>query len=311
MKVKQGMKDAAMRIGIDLGGTKIEALAIDKDGKELLRYRVPTPREDYEGTIAAMVGLVQRIEKETGAVGTVGAGIPGSVSSRTGLVKNANSTWLNGMPFDRDLSAAMGREVRVANDANCLAVSEATDGAAAGKRVVFAVIVGTGCGGGVALNGQVHAGINGVGGEWGHNPLPWASPEEYPGPVCYCGKRGCLEMWISGTGVARDFLEVTGRAQSGPEIMAACEAGVPDAVAAVERLEDRLARALAHVINILDPDVFVFGGGLSKVERIYREVPKRLSRYVFGGETETPLLQAKFGDSSGVRGAAWLWPNLD
>nr|WP_255551275.1 fructokinase [Granulicella sp. dw_53] len=300
-----------MRIGIDLGGTKIEALAIDKDGKELLRYRVPTPREDYEGTIAAMVGLVQRIEKETGAVGTVGAGIPGSVSSRTGLVKNANSTWLNGMPFDRDLSAAMGREVRVANDANCLAVSEATDGAAAGKRVVFAVIVGTGCGGGVALNGQVHAGINGVGGEWGHNPLPWASPEEYPGPVCYCGKRGCLEMWISGTGVARDFLEVTGRAQSGPEIMAACEAGVPDAVAAVERLEDRLARALAHVINILDPDVFVFGGGLSKVERIYREVPKRLSRYVFGGETETPLLQAKFGDSSGVRGAAWLWPNLD
>ncbi len=309
--MKQGMKDAAMRIGIDLGGTKIEALAIDKDGKELLRYRVPTPREDYEGTIAAMVGLVQRIEKETGAVGTVGAGIPGSVSSRTGLVKNANSTWLNGMPFDRDLSAAMGREVRVANDANCLAVSEATDGAAAGKRVVFAVIVGTGCGGGVALNGQVHAGINGVGGEWGHNPLPWASPEEYPGPVCYCGKRGCLEMWISGTGVARDFLEVTGRAQSGPEIMAACEAGVPDAVAAVERLEDRLARALAHVINILDPDVFVFGGGLSKVERIYREVPKRLSRYVFGGETETPLLQAKFGDSSGVRGAAWLWPNLD
>jgi fructokinase len=304
------MKDTAMRIGIDLGGTKIEALAIDKNGNELLRYRVPTPRDDYAGTIAAMVGLVQRIEQETGSVGTVGAGIPGSVSRRTGLVKNANSTWLNGMPFDRDLSAAMGREVRVANDANCLAVSEATDGAAAGKGLVFAVIVGTGCGGGVALNGHVHAGINGVGGEWGHNPLPWAGPEEFPGPLCYCGKRGCLETWISGTGVARDYLEVTGEEKSSPAIMAACEAGDPRAMAAVGRLEDRLARALAHVINILDPDVFVFGGGLSKVERIYREVPLRLKQYVFGDEADTPLVQAKYGDSSGVRGAAWLWPDL-
>ena len=304
------MTEAGMRIGIDLGGTKIEALAIDKGGKELLRYRVPTPREDYAGTIAAMAGLVKRIEDETGQVATVGAGIPGSVSRRTGLIKNANSTWLNGMPFDRDLSAAMGREVRVANDANCLAVSEATDGAAAGQGVVFAVIVGTGCGGGVALNGHVHAGINGVGGEWGHNPLPWAKPEEYPGAVCYCGKRGCLETWISGTGVAREFLEVTGKAKSSPEIMAGCEAGDPECVAAVERLEDRIARALAHVINILDPDVFVFGGGLSKVERIYREVPRLLPKYTFGAEAETPLLQAKYGDSSGVRGAAWLWPNL-
>jgi fructokinase len=304
------MKDAAMRIGIDLGGTKIEALAIDRDGNELLRYRVPTPREDYEGTIAAMVGLVQRIERETGAVGTVGAGIPGSVSRRTGLVKNANSTWLNGMPFDRDLSAAMGREVRVANDANCLAVSEATDGAAAGQGVVFAVILGTGCGGGVALKGQVHAGINGVGGEWGHNPLPWASGYEVPGPPCYCGKRGCLETWLSGTGLARDFFEVTGRQMRGPDIMAACDAGDADATAAVGRLEDRLARALASVINILDPDVFVFGGGLSKAERIYRELPRLLPKYVFGGEAETQLVQAKYGDSSGVRGAAWLWPHL-
>jgi fructokinase len=304
------MKDALMRIGIDLGGTKIEALAIDRDGNELLRYRVPTPREDYEGTIAAMVGLVQRIERETGAVGTVGAGIPGSVSRRTGLVKNANSTWLNGMPFDRDLSAAMGREVRVANDANCLAVSEATDGAAAGQGVVFAVILGTGCGGGVALRGQVHAGINGVGGEWGHNPLPWASGYEVPGPPCYCGKRGCLETWLSGTGLARDFLEVTGRQMRGPDIMAACDAGDEDATAAVGRLEDRLARALASVINVLDPDVFVFGGGLSKAERIYRELPRLLPKYVFGGEAETQLVQAKYGDSSGVRGAAWLWPHL-
>jgi fructokinase len=304
------MKDAVMRIGIDLGGTKIEALAIDRDGNELLRYRVPTPREDYAGTIAAMVGIVQRIERETGAVGTVGAGIPGSVSRRTGLVKNANSTWLNGMPFDRDLSAAMGREVRVANDANCLAVSEATDGAAAGQGVVFAVILGTGCGGGVALKGQVHAGVNGVGGEWGHNPLPWASGYEVPGPPCYCGKRGCLETWLSGTGLARDFLEVTGRQMRGPDIMAACDAGDADAVAAVGRLEDRLARALASVINILDPDVFVFGGGLSKAERIYRELPRLLPKYVFGGEAETLLVQAKYGDSSGVRGAAWLWPDL-
>ena len=304
------MTDAKMRIGIDLGGTKIEALAIDRDGTELLRYRVPTPREDYDGTIAAMVGLVHRIEKETGAMGTVGAGIPGSVSGRTGLIKNSNSTWLNGMRLDRDLSTALSREVRVANDANCLAVSEATDGAAAGKGVVFAVILGTGCGGGVAINGHVHAGINGVGGEWGHNPLPWAKPEEYPGPVCFCGRFGCLERWLSGTGVARDYLEVTGRVKTSPEIMIDCEAGDPDGVAAVERWEDRLARALSHVINVLDPDVLVFGGGLSKSERIYCNVPKMLGTYVFGGEAETPLLQAKFGDSSGVRGAAWLWPNL-
>ncbi len=279
-----------------------------RSGAELLRYRVPTPREDYAATIAAMVGLVQRIERETGAVGTVGAGIPGSVSRRTGLVKNANSTWLNGMPLDRDLAAAMGREVRLANDANCLAVSEATDGAAAGKRVVFAVILGTGCGGGVALNGLVHAGINGVGGEWGHNPLPWASGYELPGPRCFCGKLGCLEMWLSGTGVARDYLEVTGRSKRSEEIIAECEAGDADAIATVERWEDRLARALAHVVNILDPDVFVFGGGMSKMERIYREVPRLLPKYVFGGEAETPLVQAKYGDSSGVRGAAWLWP---
>jgi fructokinase len=304
------MTDAQMRIGIDLGGTKIEALAIDKSGKELLRYRVPTPREDYAGTVAAMAGLVQRIERETGLVGTVGAGIPGSVSRRTGLVKNANSTWLNGMPFDRDLSAAMGREVRVANDANCLAVSEATDGAAAGQAVVFAVIMGTGCGGGVALNGLVQAGINGVGGEWGHNPLPWARPEEYPGPLCYCGKRGCLEMWLSGTGLARDYREVTGRELSSPEIVAGADAGDGDAVAAMERLKDRLARALAHVINILDPDMIVFGGGLSKVKGIYEDVQPRLAKYVFGGEAETPLVVAKYGDSSGVRGAAWLWPNV-
>jgi fructokinase len=299
-----------MRIGIDLGGTKIEALGIDNSGNERVRHRVPTPRGEYAGTIAAMVDLVKRIERETGETGTVGAGIPGTVSRLTGLVKNANSTWLNGRKLREDLSDELGREVRMANDANCLAVSEATDGAAAGRQVVFGVILGTGCGGGVALDGRVHDGINGVAGEWGHNPLPWASGDELPGPECYCGKRGCMEMWVSGTALGLDFLRVTGRALSGPEIMAACFAGDAEAVAAVERLEDRLARGLAMLVNTLDPDVFVFGGGLSKAQRIYGNVARLLPRYVFGGEVDTPLLQAKFGDSSGVRGAAWLWPAL-
>ena len=297
-----------MRIGIDLGGTKIEALAIDNNGVELLRYRIDTPRDDYDATVAAMVGLVHRLEKETVKTGSVGAGIPGSISGRTGLVKNANSTWLNGRPLDRDLSAMLGREVRVANDANCLAVSEATDGAGAGKRLVFGVILGTGCGGGLAVDGHVHAGQNGVGGEWGHNPLPWPRPEEYPGPECYCGKRGCLEMWISGTGIARDYESATGKGLTTREIMTAFEAGEPDATAAIARFDDRLARGLAHVINVLDPDVLVLGGGVSRGQHIYRTVPKLLSQYVFGGEADTPILQATYGDSSGVRGAAWLWP---
>lgn len=297
-----------MRIGIDLGGTKIEALGIDNSGVELVRHRVPTPRGEYAGTIAAMVELVKRIERETGVTGTVGAGIPGTVSRLTGLVKNANSTWLNGRKLREDLSHELGREVRVANDANCLAVSEATDGAAAGKQVVFGVILGTGCGGGLAFDGRVHDGLNGVGGEWGHNPLPWASGDELPGPECYCGKRGCMEMWVSGTALGRDFQAVTGRKLSGPEIMKACLEGDVEAVAAVERLEDRLARGLAQLVNIIDPDVFVFGGGLSKVERIYENVARLLPQHVFGREVNTPLVQAKFGDSSGVRGAAWLWP---
>lgn len=297
-----------MRIGIDVGGTKIEALAIDNDGNELLRYRVDTPRDDYKGTIDAMTALVRRIETETGKTGTVGAGIPGSISAKTGLVKNANSTWLNGKPFDKDLSVAMGREVRLANDANCLAVSEATDGAAAGKYVVFGVILGTGCGGGVAIDGQVHAGPNGTGGEWGHIPLPWPKEEENPGPPCYCGKRGCMEVWVSGTGLARDFQQVTGRAATSRKIVAGFQAGEADAAAAVDRLEDRLARGMANIVNILDPDAFVLGGGLSHTQHLYESLPKRLSTYVFGGEFDTPILQAKYGDSSGVRGAAWLWP---
>jgi fructokinase len=303
------MTNPEMRIGIDLGGTKIEALAIDGKGVELARHRIDTPREDYEATIQAIVGLVRRMEEITGAVGSVGAGIPGSVSSFTGLVKNANSTWLNGRPFPRDLAAALGREVRVANDANCLAVSEASDGAAAGRRVVFGVILGTGCGGGIALEGKVHAGPNGVAGEWGHNPLPWATPEESPGPVCYCGKRGCMEMWVSGTGMALDYKNATGKERTAREILADFEAGDREAIATVDRFEDRLARGLAVVINIFDPDVIVLGGGVSRAQHLYRALPERLPAYVFGREASTPILQAKYGDSSGVRGAAWLWPN--
>jgi fructokinase len=303
------MTNTEIRIGIDLGGTKIEALAIDGQGVELVRHRVDTPREDYEATITAMVGLVHRLEETTGSRGTVGAGIPGSISRVTGLVKNSNSTWLNGRPLDRDLVAALGREVRIANDANCFAVSEATDGAAAGKDVVFGVILGTGCGGGVAIGGGGHEGPNGVAGEWGHNPLPWPRPEEYPGPECYCGKRGCMEMWVSGTGIALDYRTVTGRALTTQEIVSQFEAGDREATAAMKRFEDRLARGLAQVINILDPDVVVFGGGVSKVPHIYQALPALLKAYVFGGEVSTPVLPAKYGDSSGVRGAAWLWPN--
>jgi fructokinase len=303
------MRESGMRIGIDVGGTKIEALAIDEKGKELARHRVDTPRADYDATIKAMVGLVSRLEEETGGVGSVGAGIPGSISGVTGLVKNSNSTWLNGRPLHRDFAAALGREVRVANDANCFAISEATDGAAAGKHVVFGVILGTGCGGGVAIDGKVHAGPNGVAGEWGHNPLPWQRPEEYPGPPCYCGKRGCMEMWVSGTGIALDYKNATGRERTTREIMADFEAGDSLAVAGVDRFEDRLARGLASVINVLDPDVIVLGGGVSRVQHLYATIPKRLCQYVFGGESSTPILQAMYGDSSGVRGAAWLWPS--
>ncbi|NYF81132.1 fructokinase [Granulicella arctica] len=296
-----------MRIGVDVGGTKIEALALDRSGHELARYRVDTPRE-YAGTIAAVVGLVDRLESETGQRGTVGVGIPGTVVSSTGLVKNANSLWLNGRPFDKDLSSALGREARVANDANCLVVSEATDGAAAGVEVVFGVILGTGCGGGVALSGRVHAGRGGVAGEWGHNPLPWPNEDEVPGPPCYCGRRGCLETWISGTGFMADYERHTGKKLKGAEIVMASEAGDVEALAALERLENRIARGLAMMINVLDPDAIVIGGGVSRIDRIYAAVIRQLPEYVFGGTCDTPVLKAMHGDSSGVRGAAWLWP---
>ena len=298
----------SIRIGVDLGGTKIEFVALERDGTELYRHRVPTPRFDYDATVRAISAGVKEMEKELGRTARVGVGIPGTISGKTGLVKNANSTWLNGKPFDKDLSRALAREVRCANDANCLAVSEATDGAGAGRHIVFAVILGTGCGGGVAVDGRVHRGSNGVAGEWGHNTLPWMHPEEFPGPPCYCGKNGCVETWISGTGLERDYERATKVSLHGPEIIARSDAGEPAALAALERFEDRLARGLAGVINLLDPDIIVMGGGASQIPRIYKNVPKRLEEYVFGKEADTPMSPAKHGDSSGVRGAAWLWP---
>ena len=297
-----------MRIGVDLGGTKIEGIALDGDGLELQRFRVATPRGDYAGTVAAIAGIVKDLESQAGQTGTVGVGIPGTVVRSTGLVKNANSTWINGMPLERDLSAALAREVRCANDANCFAISEATDGAAAGAGVVFGVIVGTGCGGGVAINGQVHAGRNGVAGEWGHMSLPWAKGEEIPGLECYCGKRGCLEVWISGTGFEWDYAKHSGRELKGKEIVTAMAAGEEQALAEFERLQDRMARGLAVVVNVLDPDVIVVGGGLSNIDALYEGVSTRLRDLVFGGGADTPVVKNRHGDSSGVRGAAWLWP---
>jgi fructokinase len=297
-----------LRIGVDLGGTKIQFIVLGSDGSELHKYRVPTPRGDYGGTVRAIKECVEQIERGLRRRGTVGVGIPGTISTITHTVKNANSTWLNGKPFDKDLSVALDREVRCANDANCLALSEATDGAGAGKRLVFAVILGTGCGGGIAVDGRVHNGPNGVAGEWGHTVLPWMRPEEFPGPACYCGFRGCIETWISGTGLEKDYERATGTKLTGKEIVAHSADGEAEAVACLNRYEDRLTRSLAQMVDVLDPDVIVLGGGMSQVARLYQNVPRRLKDYVFGREADTPVLVAKHGDASGVRGAAWLWP---
>jgi fructokinase len=296
-----------MRIGIDLGGTKIEGIGLADDGRQLVRRRIPTPR-DYAGCIRAIVELVGWIERETADRGTVGVGMPGTISPLTGLVKNANSVWLNGRPFDLDLAAALGRQVRCANDANCLALSEAVDGTGAGDRVVFAAILGTGTGAGIAIDAAVHSGRNGLAGEWGHNPLPWARPDELPGPACYCGRTGCVETWVSGPGLERDYHQATGRQRAAVDIVAAAAVGDRQAQASLDRYEDRLARGLAQVVSLVDPDVIVLGGGLSNIERLYRTVPERLVPWVFGREAVTPIRRAAHGDSSGVRGAAWLWP---
>ncbi|MBI2359897.1 MAG: ROK family protein [Deltaproteobacteria bacterium] len=302
------MANKSIRIGVDLGGTKIEAVALADDGRVLSRRRVATPRGDYDGTLGAIVGLVERIEAELGEKGTVGIGIPGMISPATDLVKNANSTALIGRALDLDLRQALGREIRIANDANCFAISEAADGAGTGAEVVFGVIVGTGTGGGIVVRGEVLTGPNAIAGEWGHNPLPWPRPEELPGPECYCGKRGCIETFLSGPGLARDYLKTTGESLDPPEIVALAARGDKAAEACVERYEDRMARGLAHVINILDPDIIVLGGGMSNIERLYTNVPKLWGRYVFSDRVDTRLVPPRHGESSGVRGAAWLWP---
>jgi fructokinase len=295
------------RIGVDLGGSKIEAVALDPAGAEIVRRRVPTPTGDYPAIVAAVAGLVAAIEEELGRTGTVGVGTPGAISPRTGLIKNSNTVALNGRPLDRDLARALGREVRLANDANCFALSEAVDGAGAGAEVVFGVIVGTGTGGGVVVSGRVLTGPHAIAGEWGHNPLPWPQPDELPGPACYCGRRGCIETWLSGPGLAADHHRSGGAELAPPAIVAQAEAGDPVALAALERYQERMARSLATVINVLDPDVIVLGGGMSNVVRLYCEVPRRWQRWVFSDGISTPLVPPRFGDASGVRGAAWLW----
>jgi len=292
-----------VRIGIDLGGTKIEGAALAGDGRLVLRRRVPTPSGDYDAIIAAVRDLVLALEAGLGEHATVGVGIPGALSPATGLVKNANSLCLNGRPFDRDLAAALARAVRVANDANCFALSEASDGAAKGARTVFGVILGTGVGGGIVIDGRLVEGPNRIAGEWGHTPLPWPADDERPGPPCYCGRAGCLETFLSGPSLARD----AGLAD-GETVAARATACDPAAEAALQRYEGRLARGLACIINILDPDAIVLGGGLGRMARLYDAVPKRWSRYVFYDSVATRLLPPAWGDASGVRGAAWLWP---
>jgi len=296
-----------IRIGIDLGGSKIEAAALDGDGRIRCRKRVPTPVGDYPGTIRAIRELVETVERELGERGSLGIGIPGALSPVTGLVKNANSTCLIGHAFDRDLMAALGRPVRLANDADCFALSEAVDGAAAGAATVFGVILGTGVGGGVVVRRRLLAGPNAIAGEWGHSPLPWPRDDERPGALCYCGKHGCVETFVSGPGLARDHAAIAGEALSAIEIAERAEAGDPRAEATMRRYEHRLARALATVINLIDPHVIVLGGGLGQISRLYRRVPALWGAYVFSDAVATRLVPPRYGDSSGVRGAAWLW----
>jgi fructokinase len=296
-----------MLIGIDWGGTKIEAIALSAAGATLARERVATPRGDYDGCIAAVVALVRGFEASLGEAGTVGIGIPGAISPPTGLVKNANSTWMNGRPLDRDLERALARPVRVENDANCLAVSEAVDGAGADAHVVWAVILGTGAGSGIAIDGRALSGRHRIAGEWGHNPLPWPRDDERPGPTCFCGRHGCLETWVSGTGFAADHARRSGQALPADAIITAMRAGDGQARLSYGLFLDRLARGLAHGVNILDPDAIVLGGGLSNVDELYADLPARVSPHVFSDVFTTPILKHRHGDSSGVRGAAWLW----
>lgn len=295
-----------IRIGVDFGGTKIEAAALDEGGGFASRIRVPNPG-DYDGAIREVRGLIGRVEAEAGPAESIGIGVPGSVSPRTGLMRNANSTYLNGRRFREDLQAALGREIRLANDANCFALSEACDGAVAGARSVFGVILGTGCGGGLVIDGRIVEGAHGVAGEWGHVPLPWPGGDEVPGPKCWCGLEGCLEMWVAGTGLERDYHVRSGKARRSPAIVEAARAGEAEAAAAFDAYVDRLGRGLALIVNVVDPDAFVFGGGMSNVPEIYERLPAIIRRYVFSDYWDGVLVPAKWGDSSGVRGAARLW----
>lgn len=297
-----------MRYGIDLGGTKTEIIALTPDGDTAFRQRNETPRGSYQHILQNICDLVTLADQETGGASAIGVGIPGTISPKTGLVKNANSTELIGHPLDQDLASLLGRPVRVANDANCFALSEASDGAGAGYGTVFGIILGTGVGGGLIINGQVLNGAHSIAGEWGHSPLPWPEDDERPGPVCYCGKNGCIETFLSGPGMSSRAAEATGISRSPAELLAATEAGAPDAEAYFQTFERRLAKSLATVINVIDPDIIVCGGGLSNLGRIYKTVPPLWQEYVFSDGITTPFVPARFGDSSGVRGAAWLWP---
>ena len=298
-----------MRIGIDLGGTKIEIAALDASGAFALRERHASPAGDYGATVRAIRDLATAAETKLGRKCSVGIGIPGAISPATGLVKNANSTWLNGKPLDRDLAEALGHEIRLANDANCFALSEATDGAGKGKRVVFGVILGTGVGGGIVVDGRALTGPNAISGEWGHNPLPWTDDSERPGLACYCGKNGCIETWLSGPALAAQHAKQSGSKIETGEIATLASGGDALAQEILTRYERRLAKSLAHLINVLDPDMIVLGGGLSNLDRLYTNVPPLLAAYAFSDKIATPVVKNQWGDSSGVRGAAWLWPD--
>jgi fructokinase len=295
------------RIGIDLGGTKIEGRVLAPTGDEITRRRILAPQGDYDSSVAALVDIIRDLRSDAGGDATVGIGMPGSLSPTTGLVRNANSTWLNGRPLREDLERILGIPLRMANDANCFALSEAVDGAGAGARSVFGIIIGTGCGGGIVVDGRVLEGARGIGGEWGHNPLPWSEADEHPGPTCWCGRKGCMEMWASGTGLSADYQKRTGELVSGHEIVARAELGEPAARTSLDRHASRLARGLAHVVNIVDPEVIVLGGGLSKLPHLYEMLPRLAAPYIFSDVQNVDIRPPKWGDASGVRGAAWLW----
>lgn len=300
-----------MRIGIDLGGTKIEAIALSETGETLFRERIRTPADDYQATLLCIKDLIEQIEAQSGRSGSIGVGTPGSLSPTSGLIRNANSVCLNGKAFDKDIEQFLGRPVRVANDADCFTLSEATDGAASGAHNVFGVILGTGTGGGIVIRQHLVQGPNAISGEWGHNPLPWPSADELPGPGCYCGKRGCIETYLSGPGLEHSYFTHSGSKIPVKQIVSLAEQGEEVALKVMALYIDRLARGLASVINLLDPEIIVLGGGLSNIQSLYEQVPRRLPDYVFSDQVSTKLVPALHGDSSGVRGAAWLWDNGD